>query len=244
MERNLLGFVGTLSLFCLTFFVFGGLLKAYAVEVYSKEDSPFGLSLDQWLNRWWTWWVPLTNEQSTPINGGCLMNKTNSMVFLMETTSPPNTQRCEISSTQGIMLPMWTAFMEASGPNSGKTYQELSKIAREEADLGQVTSLVKVDGKPIAKLDEVSSMKDNLLDYKINSMENVTELFSKGFNITIPEDSHYVDQNAGTWHSGAHGWFVPLKPLSPGNHTINYNVHVTGSGPETSTEITYLLKVK
>jgi len=85
------------------------------------------------------------------------------------------------------------------------TYEQLSKVAREEADLGAVTSLVKVDGSPVAKLDVVSSMRSGKLDYKINSMENVTELYSKGFNVTIPEDTHYPDQNIGTWRSGAHG---------------------------------------
>ena len=52
-----------------------------------------------------------------------------------------------------------------------------------------------VDGKPVAKLDVVSSMRGGSLDYKINSMDNVTELYSKGFNITIPEDTHFPDQN-------------------------------------------------
>ena len=44
-------------------------------------------------------------------------------------------------------------------------------------------------------------------------MDNVTELYSKGFNVTIPEDTHYPDQNIGTWRSGAHGWWTFLKPL-------------------------------
>ena len=62
-------------------------------------------------------------------------------------------------------------------------------------DLGAVTSLVNVDGKPLAKLDVVSSMRGGSLDYKINSMDNVTEVYSKGFNITIPEDTFAPDQN-------------------------------------------------
>src|SRR5205809_6044166 len=89
----------------------------------------------------------------------------------------------------------------------------------------------KVDEVPAAKLDVVSSMRGGSLDYKINSMDNVTEVFSKGFNITIPEDTHMPDQNPGTWRPGAHGWFVFLKPLPAGDHTLYYNVGVTGTGP-------------
>jgi hypothetical protein len=88
-------------------------------------------------------------------------------------------------------------------------------------------------------------MRGGALDYKINSMDNVTELYSKGFNITIPEDTHMADQNAGTWPSGAHGWFTFLKPLPPGDHKLTYNIGVTGTGPnDHSSEITYDLKVK
>ena len=68
---------------------------------------------------------------------------------------------------------------------------------------------------------------------------------STGFNITIPEDTHFPDQVAGTHRAGAHGWFVFLKPLPPGDHKLYYNVGVTGTGPnDHSAEITYDLKVK
>ena len=153
------------------------------------------------------------------------------MVALMDTiVSGKPHQVCEISSTQGIMIPLWTAFQEDSTPKyDNLSYAQLSKAAREVLDLGAITSLVKVDGKPVAKLDVVSSMRGGSLDYKINAMNNVTELYSKGFNITIPEDTHFPDQNTGTWRSGAHGWFAFLKPLPPGEHTIYYNVGITGT---------------
>ena len=78
--------------------------------------------------------------------------------------------------------------------------------------------------------------------FKIN---NVTDIYSKGFNITIPEDNHFADQNIGKWRSGAHEQFVFLKPLPKGDHTINYNVGVAGTGPnDHSSEISYDLKVK
>ena len=81
--------------------------------------------------------------------------------------------------------------------------------------------------------------------YKINSLNSVTEIYSKGFNITLPEDSHYPDLNPGTWHAGSHRWFAFLKPLPPGDHTLCYNVGVTGTGPKDhSAEVTYDLKVK
>jgi hypothetical protein len=224
-----------------------GSSNVYGAEAYSKNDTPFGTPLDVWMDKWHTWWTATNTDQATPRPDGCLMNKNNSMVMLMETTvtGKPH-QVCDISSKQGIVVPLWTAFWEASTPEyTNKSYAELSKAARELGDLGAITSLVTVDGNPIGKLDVVSSMRGGNLDYKINSMDNVTELYSKGFNVTIPEDTHYADQNTGTWRSGAHGWFVFLKPLPPGDHKLTYNIGVTGTGPnDYSSEISYDLKVK
>jgi hypothetical protein len=230
-----------------TVFISYGLLSAYGLEVYSKDDAPFGIPKDVWMSNWWTWWITPTVDEATPKPDGCLIHDMGSMAALMDTiVSGRPHQVCEISSKQGIMIPMWTAFWEDSTPEyDNYTYAQLSKAAREIADLGAITSLVKVDGKPVAKLDVVSSMRGGSLDYKINSMDNVSELYSKGFNITIPEDTHMPDQNPGTWRSGAHGWFVFLKPLTSGDHTISYNVGVTGTGPnDHSSEIAYDLKVK
>jgi hypothetical protein len=231
---------------CSAFYLLG-YSNAFGAESYSKNDKPFGIPLDGWMDKYWTWWITTNIDQATPKPGGCIINKTSSMVMLVETTviGKPH-QVCEISSNQGIMIPLWTAFWEASTPEyMNKSYQELSKAAREIGDLGAITSLVTLDGKPIGKLDVVSSMRSGSLDYKINSMDNVTELYSKGFNITIPEDTHMADQNAGTWRSGAHGWFTFLKPLPPGEHKLTYNIGVTGTGPnDHSSEITYDLQVK
>ena len=231
---------------CSAFFVLE-VSNVYGAESYTKNDKPFGTSLDGWMDKWWTWWIATNIDQATPKPDGCIINKNNSMVMLMETTVTGKIhQVCEISSNQGIIVPLWTAFWEASTPEyMNKSYAELSNAAREIGDLGATTSLVRIDGVPVGKLDVVSSMRGGSLDYEINSMDNVTELYSKGFNITIPEDTHMADQNTGTWRSGAHGWFAFLKPLPPGDHKLDYNIGVTGTGPnDHSSEISYDLKVK
>ena len=96
----------------------------------------------------------------------------------------------------------------------------------------------------VANLNVVSSIRSGTLDYRINSLANVTELYSKQFNITIPDDTHFPNQIPGTFRAAAHGWFVFLKPLPPGDHTVYYDVLVTGFGAKTSSEITYAMNVK
>jgi hypothetical protein len=246
----------TLFLLFSIFFAFPGLSRAYGVELFSKDDRPFGVSYDDWIAKYWNWDFSLSTDQFTPKPDGCLINKSDSMVMLMNTVveGSPN-QVCKISSNQGIMIPMWIAWCSTS--NKGHEHdsdEQLTKCAREVFNLGNIRSDVLVDGIPVAKLDVRMSLipGSGKLDYKVNSpLTNVTEFYSKGFSITIPPDTHQAYQVPGNWRSDAHGWWVFLKPLPPGEHTIFYNVRVTPTGSLTSpgtnphfADITYKLQVE
>ena len=230
---------------------FIGSNNAFAVELFSKDDTPFGKSYDDWISKYWNWWVSNSIEEATPTPGGCLANTSDSIVMLMETTvSGSQNQECNISSNQGILIPLWIAWCD-SGTDKEYPIAELSKCAKEKYNLGNIKSQVKVDEQPIAKLDVRLSLMEESLDYKINLLSNVSELYIEEFNLTAPADTHKAFTLAGTFHAGAHGWFVFLKPLPPGDHTVFYNVRVTPTGALTSpgttanfADITYLLHVK
>jgi hypothetical protein len=236
------------------FFMFSAPHSVYGVELFSKDEAPFGVSYDDWVSKYWNWWVSQSTDEATPKPNGCIINKSESLVTLMETTvggSPY--QVCEISSTQGIMIPLWIGWCDTGDPlNRGYSDEQLTKCARERYNLGNIISEVKVDGLSVAKLDVRMSLVSGSLDYKINSLTNVTELYTKkGFDLTIPLDTNKPYLVPGTWRAGSHGWFVFLKPLPPGEHTIFYNVRVTPTGALTSpgtttviTDVTYLLKVE
>jgi hypothetical protein len=220
------------------FFAFPGLQSAYGVELFSKDEKPFGLSYDDWASKFWNHWISKNTDQATPKSGGCLIvnndNKSDSLVMLMETADvgfPPQ-QVCKISSKQGIMIPLWIAWCD-TGANKGYSDQQLTECAR-RANLGNIVSDVKVDGFPVAKLDVRQTLISGSLDYKINSLTNVTQFDSKGFNLTIPPDTHKPNQVTGTWRAVSDGWWVFLKPLSTGQHSIFYNIRVTPTGALTS----------
>jgi hypothetical protein len=100
------------------------------------------------------------------------------------------------------MIPLWIAWCSTS--NKGHEHdsdEQLTKCAREVFNLGNIRSEVKVDGLPVAKLDVRMSLipGSGKLDYKVNSpLTNITEFYSKGFNATIPPDTHQAYQVPGT----------------------------------------------
>jgi hypothetical protein len=245
------------SLLFSIFFAFPGLHRVYGVELFSKDEKPFGVSYDDWVSKYWNLWIAKNTDEATPKPGGCLIvnndNKSDSVVMLMETAVDDSPhQLCKISSDQGIMVPLWIAWCD-TGSSKGYSDEQLTKCAREQQNLGNIISNVKVDGLPVAKLDVRLSLTpgSGKLDYKINSLTNVTEFYTKGFNLTIPPDTQKANQVPGTWRAGSQGWLVFLKPLPPGKHTIFYNIRVTPTGaltsPGTSThfaDITYDFQVE
>jgi hypothetical protein len=193
----------TFSLLLSIFIAFSGLISVYAVKMFSKDEKPFGVSYDDWIAKYWNWDFSISRDQFNPKPGGCIINTSDPMVMLLNTVvegSPAPTQVCKISSKQGVMIPMWIAWCDNSGAvnPATKSYsdEQLTKCAREVYNLENIRSDVKVDGQPVAKLDARLSLTpgSGKLDYKANSMSNVTEIYTKGFNLTMPPGNHQAIQ--------------------------------------------------
>ncbi|HXV88996.1 MAG TPA: hypothetical protein VD710_07880 [Nitrososphaeraceae archaeon] len=218
---------------------------AYAIDVFHKDETPFGKPYEDWIQDWWRWNAAIPGDPVTTFAGvkedGCLINKEGPVAFLMDPAiGGVHHQRCEISSNQAILFPAWSAVCTgAVKGNENKSFQELSECAK-GYDLGKVTVNAWVDNKSIAHVKAE--------DLKTTNLINATELNTKRFNITIPENSNLAVDYPGTHLGATHGWYIFLKPLPAGEHTIHYinDVRETtlGAGNTNNADITYSLKVK
>jgi hypothetical protein len=241
MKPNSVFFMLSVLLFLATVMV----PMAYAIDVFHKDELPFGKPYEQWVQDWWRWNAAIPGDPETTFAGvkenGCLINKEGPVAMLIDPAiGGQHHQRCEISSNQGILFPAWSAECDGSVKgNENMSFQELSKCARDQ-DMGKVTVKAWVDNKPIAQV--------NAEDLKTTNLINATELSTRGFNITTPENSNLAVDYPGTHLGATHGWYIFLKPLPVGEHTVRYvnDVRETtlGAGNTNNADITYSLKVK
>jgi hypothetical protein len=183
---------------------------------------------------------PVTTFAGVEENG-CFINKEGSVAMLIDPAiGGEHHQRCEISPNQGILISAWSGERDVSvRGNENSSFKELSKCAR-ELDLGKIKANAWVDNNPIAQVEAE--------DYKTINLINATELYTKGFNITTPANSQLQVDYPGSHLGAVHGWFIFLKPLPVGEHTVRYvnDVRPTtlGAGNTNNADITYSFKVK
>lgn len=215
---------------------------ASGIEFYSKNETPYGKSYDSWIADFWNWDASILNDPSNEVykfkgltDNGCLIKRVNSTVMLMDTALGFSiTQKCTISHNDGILIPIWSGECDKSMEEI-TNYKDLLDCAR-AADKGKVTGIVTVDNIPVARLDAT--------DLNARNITNVMEMTSQSFNITYPLDGHLDPSKNITTEAAAHGWFVFLKPLAPGDHTIYYRNVVQAGTSHNEVEITYHLKVE
>lgn len=217
-----------------------------AFEVYPKESTPI-VPYDIWVATFWNWDATLLNKAGSTNcceglqENGCLMNDAGPAVILMNTAiGGTYNQNCSIRSDQGIFVQLWSAECDTAYTKPEPiSYDKTLKCAK-ELDLGTVKGKVIVDGTVVSELEA----KD-LVSSKLN---NVVELVTPFFSFTYPPGTHLFTPKTGTFLAAAHGWFVFLKPLPVGDHTVSYSINVvtpgtTAGGSLTTAQYTYHFKV-
>ena len=186
--------------------LFSPSLAAYGIssttQYYTKDSAPYGTHYADWIKKWWQWNVSLPKAEHPQTNPKtvCATKVSGRVSFLVQSYQGPQHYTCTIPTKNAIMVPISTGSCTSIEAHSTKL-----------ADLVNCAS----NG------DQHLTFKATLDGALLNNLQNnyaTTNLFT----MTLPNDN-FENLKAGTYPTGAGGYFIFLKPLPAGQH----NLHVT-----------------
>jgi len=197
------------------------------LNIFPIESKPYNSSYGQWTANWWKWAlsVPQDINPITDKTGKyCGLNQNGPVWFLTGTTGGSVVRECTIPAGKAILItPLNIECSYAEFP-AMKTEKELRDCAKWPGASVAVT----IDGKDVPDLQKYQTQ-------------------SPLFNATFPKNNIF-GAPGGPTHAVSGGWWLLLKPLSPGKHTIHASGNVidnpTTGTQSFATEVTYNLIAK
>lgn len=191
--------------------------------VFSKDSKPYGIPFSEWVGKWWQWHVSIqskTNPQDPtnltlvhPRNAyspeKCEWNQNDENVWFLPDgrnldiaqAENPEIRKCTVPQDKALLVQVY---------GGGCSYGEGLKTDKELKDC------VDIGLEPVkfsAKVDGVEVM---------NSANRSDFLPSPYlYNLTYAQDNLY-DVPAGTYRAMAGGYFLFVKPLSVGEHKVEF----------------------
>jgi hypothetical protein len=211
-------------------------------QVVQPNSNEFGNTYGEWSARWWQWLVSIpaaTNPNITSGKVDCTLGQSGQVWFLGGSFEDKRsfTRSCTIDRGRDLLVtPLTTIFGEL-----GPTPESDCPTGPDDCNPTQLR-LFAADGQDDPQLLEVKV--DNAQVKNVDQYRVTSPVFSAFF----PEKAILPDSivPGGTVPKGSHGplisdgYFVLLKPLSPGAHTL----HLKGIANNGFTvEVTYHLTV-
>ncbi len=173
--------------------------------LYSRDELPLGRTWEEWTEEWWKWVLEIPKSKNPGYDvDGRLIERTpqrfSDPFFLVGTHGGRAVRAIHISTGKSILMPVinvTTSFAEA--PYLGTKDELLEFVISNSNDLTNKGATI--NGLNITNLEQ----------YRVRS---------DFFTFTFPESNIY-DARAGPTIGIADGYWLFLRPLGPGKHTIN-----------------------
>jgi hypothetical protein len=198
-------------------------------QVVLPNTEEVGNSYGEWSARWWQWLVSIpaaTNPNLTSGPVDCTLGQSGQVWFLGGSfgDKPSYKRSCTIEGGKDLLVtPLTTLFGQGVGDCTGPSDcdpTQLRALAAVGEDNPQLLE-VKVDNAQVKNLDQ----------YRVASPV---------FTVFFPQNAVFGLEPGTHGPVVSDGYFVLLKPLSPGPHTI----HLKGVANDGFTvEVTYYLTV-
>jgi hypothetical protein len=180
------------------------LTYAGTFEIFPLDSKPYGMTYGDWSTKFWQWYmkipsIPGPHPADDSSGAACNKSQEGPMWFLAGSAGSKQTRSCVVPYGKALLLsPINVECSIAENPTL-KTEAELRSCAKEDQD--QVNSLkLIIDGVSLS----------NVSKYRVAS---------PFFNYTLPENNN-LGLDPQVTQVVSDGYWIILKPLAKGNHTI------------------------
>jgi hypothetical protein len=222
--------IGICLAFAIVLDVFVPVPDAFSVlgsnQVYDLNEQIYGKTHSEWGGEWWTRLQNSTND-TVPANDNtgekCNYEQTDKNMFFLYGVFGSNdliTRECTIQSSKAIFVPVLGSECSDREDTRLDTPKKRTECVYDGTYRGANVLNFKLDGIPLT---------------------NITNYYSETpLNVTLPANNIWgVDP--GLAHEYTGGYYVILKPLSVGKHTIDFDAkHL----PEPGKGSNIIIKVK
>jgi len=190
--------------------------------LYQRSENPFGRTWREWAAKWCEWMlsIPKKNNPSLDVTGDlCSVNQYEKNVWFLTGTFGnivPIKRNCKIPNGRAILFPIL----------------EKEDSLAEDSDLRTDSDLVK---RSRNATDKVLSMELTIDEQRIQGLEGY-RVQSEVFDLTFPIDNVY-DVKPGPTRSVCDGYWIFIKPLEVGKHSIHFKGENLLSEPYTTNQI-------
>jgi hypothetical protein len=217
-----------------------------STEPYEIGSTPFGVPYQEWLGKFWTYWLAIPNSQHPGVDYDpqkCSVNQSGPVWFLPDVITKgdaPYTRvdfSCQIPQGKAIFLPLSTGACWLNLPEF--SYVQDKTGANPEVDSRLRACATEAQEK--TKFDHISVDGSEFKDLVKNARSTTSF-----FNVTSPDDpvtDIFQDVKSGTSRAIADGYFLLLPPLPPGDHLIEFLVDDTIGGLNFAREGVYKISV-
>jgi hypothetical protein len=180
--------------------------------IVPPEKRYAGLTYGEWSAKWWQYAVGVTDP-----NADCTINQSGPVWFLAGAPSSngqPVHLSCNAPAGQAIFVPVINSEWSTNEDmGCGNTYQTLLACAAAPMDLVTQRSF-SIDGVPV----DLGPNPQNQSTFRVQSPP-------PPFTINAIVGNSFVP--AGTGMSVADGFYVLIKPLTPGSHRLLFSGTIT-----------------
>ncbi|MFZ1675635.1 MAG: hypothetical protein WBP41_13485 [Saprospiraceae bacterium] len=194
-------------------------------RLYKKNESPLGLPVNKWIKEWELFSMSRSCEEVTTLEAITIPGQNQSMVFLNGTVFTHGTADVTIHEDQSIFVPIVSILY--SVPTCINNNFQIQSGQDPQSFLSQTVTTI-IDGVDIdfVKLD--GKEVENVKNYRYQ-----TEMFNLTPNVEL-QHCLLLCYPGGELKTMEQGFYIVIKPLSPGTHLLDLFAKDTVFGVEFS----------